>query len=117
MSANAAPMPPVFQREAMGFESIKREPLSEEAVRLLLHVERVAPLDKVAERFPHVVNRLALVWKRPAHADRYFDELLTDRRGGRMGFPLGVVMQLTDLHAYYRSNGPAAEVSAWEAHA
>jgi hypothetical protein len=77
-------------------------------------VERVAPLDKVAERFPHVVNRLALVWKRPAHADRYFDDLLNDTRGGRMGFPLGVVMQLTDLHAYYRSNVPAAEASAWE---
>jgi hypothetical protein len=34
--------------------------------------------------------------------DRYFEDLLTDTRGNRQGFPLGILMELSALKDYYQ---------------
>jgi hypothetical protein len=44
---------------------------------------------------------MAGLWKSPRQMDRYFEDLLTDTRGGRQGFPLGILMELTTLKDYY----------------
>jgi len=35
--------------------------------------------------------------------DRYFEELLTDTRGTRHGFPLNILMELSTLNDYYKT--------------
>lgn len=50
--------------------------------------------------FPHVAQRLVETWGRRAFHD-YVSELFSDKRGGRQGFPMEVVMgifRLTQLH-------------------
>lgn len=55
---------------------------------------------RLCERFPRVANRIAWCWRDAVLADAVFDDLLTDRRGGRGGFPQGVVMELRRLREY-----------------
>jgi hypothetical protein len=57
----------------------------------------------LAARYPRIANRLAVLWHKPVQANAYFDDLLIDKRGGRQGFPLPVVMELASLKAYYQS--------------
>ena len=64
--------------------------------------------------YPRVANRIALRWDDPTLADRIFDELLTDRRGGRRGFPVAVAGELLQLHVLHERRAmPVAESSAW----
>ncbi len=58
---------------------------------------------KLAAAFPRIVNRMARIWKIPREMDRYFEDLLTDTRGNREGFPLDILMELTGLKDYYQS--------------
>jgi|SRR5690349_7085045 len=78
--------------------------LSGDAIRLMLRVDDIAPIHNLADRFPRIVNKLAQLWKRPYHADRYFDSLLHDTRGGRAGFPLPVLSEISSLYEHYRTN-------------
>lgn len=55
---------------------------------------------RLCERFPRLANRIAWCWADAALADAVFDDLLTDRRGGRSGLPQGVVMELRRLREY-----------------
>ncbi|MBY0468676.1 MAG: hypothetical protein K2Q07_06845 [Burkholderiaceae bacterium] len=51
--------------------------------------------------YPRLANRLAAVWDDPEQTEAVFDELMIDRRGGRLGFaPLvaGELMRLHRLH-------------------
>jgi hypothetical protein len=60
----------------------------------------------LCQRFPRIANALASGW-RDADATRgYFAELLTDRRGGRKGFPEDVLQELHALKAFYESLHP-----------
>jgi hypothetical protein len=56
----------------------------------------------LCERFPRVANRLAWVWNDAALSEQVFVDLLQDRRGGRRGFPTGVVRELQRLRAWRR---------------
>jgi hypothetical protein len=58
----------------------------------------------LASRFPRIVNLLALEWKKPVACGSYFDDLLTDRRSNRHGFPAEVYCDLLVLQDYYCSN-------------
>jgi hypothetical protein len=66
--------------------------------------------------FPHVVNRMAEIWRRPLQMDRYFDSLLVDERGGRKGFPLSVLFEITTLKDYYQTQlyPRTAEKGTWD---
>ena len=52
---------------------------------------------ELCERFPRLVNRLALCWPDRALAVQFLDSLLKDKRGGRKGFPPDVAVELRQL--------------------
>src|SRR5262245_23258080 len=58
---------------------------------------------ELANRFPRIVNRIARLWRAPLQLDRYFEDLLTDTRGNRQGFPLGVLSELVGLKDHYQT--------------
>lgn len=48
--------------------------------------------------YPRVANRLAAVWDDPVQTEVVFDDLMIDRRGGRLGFAPLVASDLMRLH-------------------
>lgn len=50
-----------------------------------------------AKRHPHIVNKLARVWDRPAALAAYMDDLLISSRPGRRGFAMEVLDELVLL--------------------
>ena len=62
--------------------------------------EQVRP-DAFTAQFARISNAICAVWDRPGDCKEYLRELLTDRRGGRAGFPVSVVRELNNLYAYY----------------
>jgi hypothetical protein len=48
--------------------------------------------------FPHLVKGLTDAWKNPRESRAYLDELVTDKRGERIGFPPPVFEELMFLH-------------------
>jgi hypothetical protein len=55
-------------------------------------------------RVPRIANLIAADWSKPVACGAYFDELLTDRRGSRLGFPADVYCDLLVLQDYYSRN-------------
>jgi hypothetical protein len=75
-----------------------------------------APLKlELLPNYPHVLNRMAELWAHPRFMTQYFEELLLDSRGGRNGFPLEVIAELTRLRSYYqaRVNPVKPTVDVW----
>ncbi len=60
-------------------------------------------------RFPRIANGLAAAWHDRDTTWRYFDDLLTDRRGGRTGFPADVLEELRTLKTFYEALNPAPD--------
>lgn len=60
-------------------------------------------------RFPRIANGLAAGWHDRDTTRRYFDDLLTDRRGGRKGFPAEVLEELRTLKTFYEALNPAPD--------
>src|SRR5690349_3274320 len=88
--------------------------LCAEARRLLQRLDqRVLPIH-LACRFPRVMNKIARLWYRPAHLDRYFEELLIDKRGGREGFPFAVAVELAVLKDYYQTEVYPKHECVWD---
>lgn len=75
--------------------------LSSEARQWLRRLPgRERPL-ALCSMYPRLANRLAGAWDDPVQTEAIFDELMIDRRGGRLGFaPLvaGELMRLHRLH-------------------
>ena len=88
--------------------------LIEEACQWLTRLPDEVRPRQAAERFPHVVNRLARLWKAPRQLDSYFDELMVDQRGGRRGFPLGVLMEVANLREYYQTSVYPLRSCIWD---
>jgi hypothetical protein len=59
------------------------------------------------ERFPRIANGLAAAWRDRATTLDYFDDLLSDRRGGRKGFPEDALEELQNLKTFYEELNPA----------
>lgn len=55
---------------------------------------------RTAERYPRVVNQIAQNWTIGSQCSATFDDLLMDRRGGRLGFPYDVEVELKQLREY-----------------
>jgi hypothetical protein len=55
---------------------------------------------RLCELQPRVANRIAWCWHDAALAARALDDLLTDRRGGRRGFPPVIVRELLRLREF-----------------
>ena len=63
------------------------------------------------QRLPRIANAIARLWHDDIGVRQYLDELLTDRRGGRLGFPPEIHHELVLLRAYFerrRPRGPAS---------
>lgn len=75
---------------------------------------------QLLESYPRVANRIALCWNDARLTNRLFDELLTDQRGGRKGFPLPVRDELVRLRVDYpkipKAPKPEGPSSPWDMH-
>lgn len=60
----------------------------------------VRPMALVTD-YARIANLLALQWDKPAACRAYFDDLISDRRGHRRGFPPEVRRDLLTLRDYY----------------
>lgn len=101
------PQPRPGQRPDPAVLAMRRPPapfdrqLTRLGTRWLLSIPRRHRPRELAARFPHVVNRMALLWGKRDLVDHYFDDLLVDRRGGRQGFPRAVTDELLVLHEHF----------------
>ena len=77
--------------------------LSAAGLTWLASIEQSSRPIKLAAAFPRIVNRMAKLWKMPREMDHYFEDLLTDTRGHRQGFPLKILMELTTLKDHYET--------------
>jgi hypothetical protein len=55
---------------------------------------------RLCETYPRVANRIAWCWADAALTEQVLDDLLTDRRGGRRGFPAPIARELQRLRAF-----------------
>jgi len=88
--------------------------LSAEGRALLASTEESARPREIAAVFPRIVNRMARLWKAPRQMDRYFEDLLTDLRGNRRGFPLSILMELSTLKDYYQAKVFPTRRDVWD---
>jgi len=80
----------------------------------LASIEESVRPKELAKSFPRIVNRIAKSWKTPREMDRYFEELLTDTRQNRKGFPLNILMELSTLKDHYQEKVFPARHDAWD---
>jgi hypothetical protein len=66
--------------------------------RLPAEIQPVA----LMKRFPRLANVIARSWHDVGECQRVLDDLLTDRRGGRQGFPLEITEELLVLRDYFQ---------------
>jgi len=83
-----------------------RERLSEAAKALMNALPEHLSLSAVALDYPHVLNRLAVVWPYDKAFEQEMWALLLDDRTEREGFPFSVEEELLALQAY-RLDGEA----------
>jgi hypothetical protein len=96
----AAQMDPRKLRHALEKDDLA---LNSAGEALIASIDESARPKTLAAQFPRIVNRMAKMWKTPLQMDRCFEDLLTDTRGTRQGFPLGVLMELSTLKDYYQT--------------
>lgn len=95
-------------------ESSAESSLSEQAERWLLALPDAVRPTGLAASHPRVVNRMCQYWRRPTEMDRYFEDLLTDRRGGRQGFPFNIANEIASLSEYYRRDVFPLRRTLWD---
>ena len=78
------------------------EPLSDAASKWMGELPESVRPRQLAMRYARLANRLAELWDDdPVKCERLLDDLMTDRRGGRKGFPLAIASELATLHEHY----------------
>ncbi|HWH84552.1 MAG TPA: hypothetical protein VNU71_20165 [Burkholderiaceae bacterium] len=87
------------------------EALSTDALDWLAEMPDDFRPEALAEQFPRIANRFALLWRDPGLVEHYLDELLMPARPGRQGFPPEVTVDLQSLqvlneHRLYLSESP-----------
>jgi hypothetical protein len=66
----------------------------------------------LATQYARIANLLCAAWDNPPECRQYLNDLLTDRRGGRKGFPKPVERELQLLSLYYCVVHPFLAASA-----
>lgn len=89
------------------------EALNEEAVVWLMELPESVRPKQLALRYARLANKLCKLWSEPLKCERFLDDLMTDRRGGRKGFPLQVASELATLRDHYFKLHHHGK-SAWE---
>lgn len=98
----------------------KRDPPRERDQRLSALTEawlatlqaNVRPHDLCAA-YPRVANRIAICWSDWKLTDSVLDEFLTDKRGGRKGFPARVREDLIQLRLLSSKRAQPGQLQAW----
>jgi hypothetical protein len=67
----------------------------------------------LTRHYPRIVNKVAEVWTHPLQCERYLDELMLDKRGGRKGFPLDVASEIATLKLHFLSTTNALQFDVW----
>ena len=68
----------------------------------------------LAKKFPRIVNILAKDWADPASFEKRLAEYMINDRDKRQGFPLDVLMDLTNLNAHFMLVDSRARQCAWD---
>jgi hypothetical protein len=110
-SVSAAQIDPRKLRHLPGKDDLELNAAGE---AWLASLDESARPKKLATLFPRIVNRMAALWRTPLQMDRCFEDLLTDNRGNRQGFPLGVLMELSTLKDYYQTKVFPARRGIWD---
>ena len=77
------------------------ESRSDETNAWLAELPESARPRQLAARYARLANRLARIWNDPVKCERLLDDLMTDHRGGRKGFPLAIASELATLHEHF----------------
>ncbi len=88
--------------------------LSAAGLSWLASIEQSVRPIRLAAAFPRIANRMAKLWKMPREMDRCFEDLLTDTRGNRKGFPLNLLMELSTLKDYYKAKVFPTRRDVWD---
>jgi len=64
------------------------------------------------KQYPRIANSIARSWANGAECESYIEDLLTDRRGHRTGFPVDVLEDILTLDEYCHGRYPQAP-SVW----
>ena len=75
--------------------------------------EEVRPL-QLPQKFPRICNRIAELWDAPELAIPFFDGLLIDNRGGRDGFPLTIIMEISKLKEHFLATYVPHNLDVWK---
>ena len=92
-------------RPATNWES-KRKPAAAETLRtatiqwILKLPPHVQPRH-LQVKYPRIANRMAALWDDQTSCEGFMDDLLTDKRGGRKGFPLEVAQEIASLRDFH----------------
>lgn len=86
-----------------------REALRQEAHIFLSSLPPTLKLAATAARYPHIVNKLAVVWNDSKALDAFLTNLLVDDRPNRVGFEFSALEELVDVR-----NTRLAQLKAFE---
>ena len=85
---------------AAGSPATVRESLNAFGEQLLRGLPPTIRLDHTAARYPHIVNKLAVVWNDAGVLSKYLHSLLVDDRIRRQGFEFETLSELTDVRNF-----------------
>ena len=60
-------------------------------------------------QFPRIANVIARTWDDQKSLEKFLNELLTDRRGNRQGFPPEVHIELLNIRDYIEGRTPGGD--------
>lgn len=87
--------------------------LAKQAFQWLATLPKDTRPTALALQFPRIANRLAEIWKRPLQCERYLDELMIDRRGGRQGFPSDVAADIAKVKLHFMDTSSSVRFNVW----
>lgn len=64
---------------------------------------------QISEKYPHILDKIFLLWADPHCINIYFSELLTTVRENRAGFPPEVYAELFALESFYTATHPVPQ--------
>jgi hypothetical protein len=118
MAAQSGDKPPPAQGDSRGRPGAPDEgsvELDAAARAWLASLEENLRPQQLAAAYPRIVNRIADLWGIPRRMNRYFEQLLTDTRGNRVGFSLDIISELTALKDHYQTKVFPVSRDAWDA--
>jgi hypothetical protein len=85
------------ESEADQVAATPHEALTAEAFKLLARLPSNLKLRATAERYPHVVNKLAILWGDASALDAFIKTLIVDDRPERVGFHFEALAELIEI--------------------